>query len=375
MIKSFARLWAATAIAFVAAVAMTTAVVADELPASTKKYLKTLNLPEDVMNGVDQDLAVPKEWMDGAVKEGTVKVNGTWDQKEFGILNAPFAERYPKIKVVYNEAGTMNNRAVAPLVAFKQGQYLTDVITGFGGAAPEFKQANALEDVTDLPGFKNQVDGANDPDGKWAALRLRYWCIGYNTNLVKQSDLPKTWDDLITNPFWHNGNLAIGNRPQLWLLMLRTAKGKEWTETFLKNFFTVLKPQFRNEGMDALLGIMAAGEAKGALPTAEYNIKGFADKGAPVGWHCPEPVPLAPSQLGIMKGNPHPNAARIWTNWMMSREAQLAQFAADHSPPSHKALQRKEFLAYPDQIIGRQLVQADEHYKREVFKMWQQYWK
>lgn len=373
--KSFVTQMGTATIALVTSLVMSASVIADELPASTKKYLKTLNLPEDSMKGIDQDLAVPKEWLDGAVKEGTVKVNGTWNQKEFTILNAPFAERYPKIKVVFIEAGTMNSRAVAPLVAFKQGQYLTDVITGFGGAVPEFKQENALEDVTNLPGFKNQVDGANDPDGKWAALRLRYWCIGYNTKLIKKDELPKTWDDLLINPAFRNGNLGIGNRPQLWLLMLRTDKGKAWTEKFVETFFTVVKPQFRNEGMDALLAIMAAGEVHAALPTAEYNVKGFEQKGAPVGWHCPEPVPLAPSQLGIMKGNPHPNAARVWTNWMLSREAQLAQFAADNSPPSHKGLQTKEFVVYADQVVGRHLAQADEQYKREVYEMWQKYWK
>lgn len=362
-------------VAAVATALLTATGSASELPASTKKYLKAVNLAEDALGGLEQELAVPKEWVDAAHREGTVRINGTWNQREFAILNAPFAERYPKIKVVLVEAGTMNARAVAPLVAFKQKQYLTEVITGFGGAVPEFKEADALEDVTGLPGYKNQIDGSNDPDGKWAAMRLRFWCIGYNTKQVKATDLPKTWDDLLTNPFWRNGNLAIGNRPQLWVLNLRTAKGKEWTENFLKQFFTVVKPQFRNEGMDALLGIMAAGEAKAALPTAEYNVKGFANKGAPVGWHCPEPVPLAPSQIGIMKGNPRPHAARLWTNWMLSREAQLAQYVADKAPPSHKALQRREFLVYPDQIIGRQLAQGNEEHKREAYEMWQQYWK
>jgi ABC-type Fe3+ transport system substrate-binding protein len=123
------------------------------------------------------------------------------------------------------------------------------------------------------------------------------------------------------------------------------------------------------------VAIMAAGEVHAALPVAEYSIKGLADKGAAVGWHCPEPVPLAPSQLGIMKGNPHPNAARLWANWMLSREAQLAEFVADASPPSHKALQRKEFLAYPDEVIGKRLIQADAQYTREVYDMWEQYWK
>ncbi len=363
------------AIALTVAGILSANVAADELPASTKKYLKSLKLAEDVMNGVDQDLALPQEVIDGAAKEGMVKVSGTWTQKEFAILDAPFVERYPKVKVVYSEAKTMNSRAVAPLVAFKQGQYLTDIVTGFGGAAPEFKKENALESVVGLPGFKNQVDGANDPDGKWAALRLRYWCIGYNTKSIKKDQLPKTWEDMLTNPAFQNGNLGIGNRPQLWLLMLRTDKGKEWTEDFTKKFFTMVKPQFRNEGMDALLAIMAAGEVHAALPTAEYNVKGFEDKGAPVGWHCPEPVPLAPSQLGIMAGNPHPNAARLWTNWMLSREAQLAQFICDNSPPSHKALQRKEFVIYADEVLGKKLVQADEQYNREVYALWQQYWK
>ncbi|HEY4134799.1 MAG TPA: extracellular solute-binding protein [Alphaproteobacteria bacterium] len=374
--KSLLSLVGGIALPLVATLVMTSNVaVADNLVPTTKKYLQSLKLSEDVMNGLDQDLTVPQEWLDGANKEGTVKVMGTWTSKEFGVLNAPFAERFPKVKVVYTEGKTMNARAVAPLVAFKQGQFLTDVLTGFGGAAVEFKAAKALEPVTGLPGFKNQVDGANDPDGTWAALRMRYWCIGYNTNAIKEADMPKTWDDLLESPVLRNGNLGIGNRPQLWVLMLRTDKGKEWTENFLDKFFNVVKPQFRNEGMDALLGILAAGEVNAALPTAEYNIKGFETKGAPVAWHCPEPVPLAPSQLGIMQGNPHPNAARVWTNWMLSREGQVAQFVADGSPPSHKGLQTKDFLPYADQIIGKKLIQADEQYNREMYAMWQKYWK
>ena len=372
--KSHVGILASVALALVVATTLPTSVRADDLPAVTQKYLKGLNLSNDVMNGVDQDLAIPQEWMDGALKEGTVKVIGTWSQKDFSVINAPFAERYPKIKVVYGEARDMNARAVAPLVAFKQGQYLTDIVTGFGGAVPEFKQAKALEPITELPGFKNQVDGANDPDGTWAALRLRYWCIAYNTKLIKEEDLPKTWDDLLTTKGLQNGNLGIGNRPQLWLLMLRTEKGKEWTEDFTKKFFTQMKPQFRNESMDALLAILSAGEVHATLPSPEYNTKVFEEKGAPVSWHCPEPVPLAPSQLGIMAGNPHPNASKVWTNWMLSREAQMAQFVSDHSPPSHKALQRKEFVVYADQVIGKHLVQADEQYNREVYAIWQKYW-
>jgi iron(III) transport system substrate-binding protein len=371
MFKSVLR----CAFAAATAVVISTAVYAAELPASTKSYLKQIKLSEDVMRDEDADLGIPKEWLDGAIKEGAVSILGEWTQKQFATLSAPFKERYPAIKITYNEATTINQRAVAPLVAFKQHQYIADIITGFGGAAPEFKEASALEDVSMLPGFRNQLEGANDPEGKWAAIRLRYWCMGYNTKLVKKEDLPATWDDLLTNKIWQNGNLAIGNRPQLWLLMLRSVKTGEWTEDYAKTLFTVVKPQFRNEGMSALIGLLASGEFRAAIPVAADSIKEFSKSGAPVGWHCPEPVPYAATQIGILSGNPHPNAARVWTNWMLSREAQLAQFVADSGPPPHKALQLPEFIPYAEEVRGHQLAEGDEQYKREVFKVWQQYWK
>jgi hypothetical protein len=48
---------------------------------------------------------------------------------------------------------------------------------------------------------------------------------------------------------------------------------------------------------------------------------------------------------------------------------------ADGSPPSHRGLQTKDFLPYYEQIIGRPLAQAKEEYNREVYAMWQKYWK
>ena len=77
----------------IAAIAISGAASADELTPSLKKYLQELKVSENLMNGLDQDLAVPKEWLAGAEKEGTVRVLGSWTTKEFGILNAPFAER------------------------------------------------------------------------------------------------------------------------------------------------------------------------------------------------------------------------------------------------------------------------------------------
>jgi ABC-type Fe3+ transport system substrate-binding protein len=347
---------------------------AQELPKSTQQYLAEVKLSSDAMSGLDEELAVPQAWLDGARKEGTVKILGSWKDSEFKALNAPFQERYPWIRVVYDGTGSFSKRATATLVAFRQGHYTGDIITSVGGAIPDFKKFDALADLSELPTFGNQVEGANDPNGEWAALRLRYWCMGYNKNLVKQEDLPKTWGDLLTNPAWHNGNIGAGNRPQLWVSMLYNAWGPERTEEYLKEFFQTVKPQFRKEGMNALLGLASAGEFYAALPAAAYNVKNYQEKGAPVGWHCPEPVPLAASDGLILKGSPNANAARIWMNWFLSKEGQLAQFVAYNAPPVHKGMQQKEFLVFADQLRGKKTATAREEQEDEVYSLWGKYW-
>lgn len=41
---------------------------------------------------------------------------------------------------------------------------------------------------------------AKGSDGSWVSRYKIYWCMGYNTKLVRSEDLPKRWEDLVTNP-------------------------------------------------------------------------------------------------------------------------------------------------------------------------------
>lgn len=345
-----------------------------DLPAATEKTLRDLKISPATMQGLDKELDVPKQWIEAAKREGAVKVSGSWTAAQFTDLNAAFRERYPEIKLDYS-VGTFNARAIRPLIAFKEGRYIVDIMTGFGGSVHLYQEANALEDLRSLPGFKNPIDGTGDPEGgTWVAMRLRYWCVSYNTDKVNKSNLPKTWDDLLTNPVWRNGNVGVGDRPQLWLLMLWKAKGDAWTTDFIDKFFNVLKPQLRKEGMNALVALNGLGEFNLALPAADFATKLAVDKKAPVGWHCPEPTPLAVSQMGVLKGNPHINAARVWTNWFLSKEGQIAQYAADQSPPVHRDLQTADFNAFPDEIKNKKTAPATEEDIDALYDVWNKHW-
>lgn len=351
-------------------------VSAQDLPKATQAMLAHVKLDPSIMKGLDAELAVPPEWIEGAKKEGSVKVLGSWDPGQFNVMMAPFKERYPWLRIDYAR-GDFDNRALNPVIALQQGRYIADVVTGFGGSDGYYREVDALENLKPLPGFKNPLPNTGDPDGRWIGARIRYWCMSYNTQLVPKDKLPKRWDDLLTDPHWRNGNLALVNRPQLWLLMLRGEFGDDWAQNFMAKLFSEVKPQQRKEGANAMVALAVAGEYHASVPAADYRTKQYAQRGAPLSWHCPEPIPMAVSQMGILKGNPHPNAARIWVNWLLSKEGQIAQFRSDFATPVHRELQLPVFLAYPELLAGRKIAVRVPDSIAEIDKLnadWMRHW-
>ncbi|MCZ6624551.1 MAG: extracellular solute-binding protein, partial [Deltaproteobacteria bacterium] len=223
-----------------------------DLPKSMQEILKKGKMDPSILSGIDTELKVPKKFIEGAKKEGKLRILSTLDPRQAKAIFKPFNERYPYVSIEYSRASGPIRR-IKTLTALKQGRLVTDILTGVGGSYFLFREANGLEDLRDIPNWKNNPEGTKDPDGFWVGMHLRYWCMGYNTELVKKEDLPKKWEDLVTNPRWRNKNLALGNRAQLWALMLWKAKGEEWTKNFLTKLFTEVKPQLRKEGMNAML--------------------------------------------------------------------------------------------------------------------------
>lgn len=354
------------------------AAVAADLPQATQLILEQLQLDPGILTGVDDELKVPEAWLDGARKEGKLEVMGSMDAKQFEEVIRPFRERYPFIKASYNR-GSFSNRAIAVLVAFKQGRVITDVMTGFGGSSLQFKAAKAFDNLLDVPNVALIASqDMRDPDGEWVGHQMTEWCITYNTKLIASSELPKTWDDLVGNQTWANGHLALGNRPQLWLFALWSAKGEAWGKAYTDKLFD-LKPQLRKEGVNALISLVALGDIQASLPSSGYRTRLVADRGAPVSFYCPEPVPVSVNEIALLRGSPNPNAGRLFINWLLSREGQVVQFAVDHGSPVHKALNNDpRFLNYPETLKGKarafRAPEDLEQYSKQVYDLWNARW-
>jgi iron(III) transport system substrate-binding protein len=348
-----------------------------DTPASAKKLAAHYKIPAELMARWEAEHKVPATWIAAAKKEGKVVIKGSTRPLDFERSIAGFRARYPFIKVNYSR-GSRNTRVVAPLVAFREGRHITDIVTGIDTAIDMFKKADALADLSDMPNRANIPDKFAGQATHWAGIRLRYYCLAYNTNQVKKSQLPKRWDDLKSATALHNRKVALWYGVASWLLPLWGEKGPEWTTRFITDIYETVKAERRKEGMTALTSLTAAGEFNAVLAVAAYQVVRLQKKGAPVAFHCPDAVMVTASSVGILKGNPHTHAAKLYLNWLLSMEGQLFQYRHTGAPPIHKALQRKEFVPFPEETLGKTL--AFRHPSllgkelTALFKVWKPYW-
>ncbi len=72
--------------------------------------------------------------------------------------------------------------------------------------------------------------------------------------------------------------------------------------------------------------------------------------GAPIGITCPVPVPASTEDAVILKGGNVPTA-KVFLNWLLSKEGQITQYASEYATPLNSKL-REQLLPFRDQILG-----------------------
>lgn len=159
-----------------------------------------------------------------------------------------------------------------------------------------------------------------DPDGSYAIFRVTLSVMGYNTNLVKAADAPKSFADLL-DPKW-SGKIVKAHPGYSGTILTATYAivrelGWPYLEKLAKQ--KVLQKQSATEPPKQI----AQGERAIMADGIEYLLLSEKKKGAPVEPIYPsEGTPLILGGLGIMKDAPHPNAARLYSSYLLSLEAQ-----------------------------------------------------
>jgi iron(III) transport system substrate-binding protein len=178
-----------------------------------------------------------------------------------------------------------------------------------------------------LPSAMSVPEAYRAEDGTWVALTLRARVIMYNTNLVKQEDLPKSVFDL-TDPKW-KGQVGSSNSTngsmQGQIVAMRHLLGEQKTEEFIRGL-VANDTKFYGGHTDVRKAV-GTGELKLGLVNHYYYQLSKAE-GAPVGIVYPDQGQgdmglLVNSTNGaIIKGGPNPVVAQAFMDFLLTEEGQ-----------------------------------------------------
>ena len=260
-----------------------------------------------------------------AKKEGSLTFYTTIAEKDLPIIVLPFEKKYG-IKLNIWRAGTdkVLQRTLAETAARR---YEVDAIH-FGSPEMEALHREKVLQPVNSPYLKELVPDALMAHREWVATILSVWVQSYNTNLIKKQDLPKTYQDLL-DPKW-KGKLGIEAKNQEWFSTVAEELGGEPGIKFFRDLVAKNGISVR-QGHSLLNNMVVSGEVPMALTVYNYLAENAKRKGAPIDWFAIEPAVARTNAIGIARHAPHPNAALLFFDYMIT-DAQKAFASLGYAP-------------------------------------------
>lgn len=256
---------------------------------------------------------------DAAKAEGTLTwYTGQMDAEKAERLGKAFTARFPGVRVaVIRTTGQVAYQRLMLDIKNKTPQCDVFSTTDISHM-PALKERKELTGYTpsNAAGMVPAFTALSDP-GWWYVTNASRYFLLYNTDKIKPEDAPKKWTDLLLPKY--KGRVAVGHPgfsgcTGSWALSLQKLYGWEFFEKLAKN-----NPRVGRSAVDPVT-LMSAGEAVIGPASASTAYQAL-DRGNPVQVVHPEDglvVCVTPS--GIPAAAPHPNAARLFLDWMLSEE-------------------------------------------------------
>ncbi|MBM2809662.1 MAG: ABC-type Fe3+ transport system periplasmic component [Chloroflexi bacterium] len=257
------------------------------------------------------------------------------------MLAGVFESTFPRIKVQY--LAMPNVQLIARMAAERSaGRYIPDVMVGPGSTAiPAFKPDGGLAPIKPSFVLPEVLDESLWLNGRhwWMDAAPPYVAMGfvgqlqpvlsYNTQLVDPKEITSYWD--LLNPKWKGKVVARDVRqagpggPQV----LYQYRHPDLGFAFVERFWTEMEPQISVDARQMIdwlaQGQYVIGFAVNSRELREAGLLGLPVALIPVS-QLKEGSDLshAGGSLNLSAQAPHPNAAKLYVNWLLSREGQIA---------------------------------------------------
>ncbi|HET9548622.1 MAG TPA: extracellular solute-binding protein [Candidatus Binatia bacterium] len=276
--------------------------------------------------------------VEAAKKEGQLTLYGSPD---FEGLFGEFHKKYPEIKItgVFNRGADVAKRLMAERRAdkFNADLYVNGMTTGYN----VFYKGKVLDPIPPLLVLPEVTDSS-----KWWRGKLPFidtenqylfsingenrMVVAFNTKLVNPAEIKSYWD--LLNPKWKSKIVAYdptlgGSGDAMRFFYHSKSLGPEFIKRILTEMDIVISTDTRQMG-DWLAGGKFAFSI--FAPVSRMDLDLMQLQGLPVGWFKPDQIKEGTFITGgsggvaVMNKAPHPKAAKMALNWLLSREGQMA---------------------------------------------------
>ena len=279
-----------------------------------------------------------KEWertIAAAKKEGKLVYHA-------GSASAPyfqeFQKRYPEIKATRMLTRGGSAAAQRLMAERRAGLYASDILIMGGTSGTRLARAGVLDPLEPNFILPEVLDRSKWWGGRYHYLSKKSGYIfvfamtprpflGYNTDLVKPASVKAYWD--LLKPEWKGKLVALepGRSAQGFLRFLY--HNQKLGPNFLRQLLGKAGLTYSRSGRQ-VVDWLGAGKFAIALfiSPSRSGLVTAKGQGLPVDWFLPQhfeegvPITGGPNNVSLVNRAPHPNAARLFINWFLSREGQ-----------------------------------------------------
>ncbi len=259
-------------------------------------------------------------------------------------MKAAFEKEYPFIQIEFFR-GNSERVAQKMIEEYQARRYDVDLVDGTVTVAL-IRRAGFVQRFFS-PSLAEYPPELKDPQGYWGVSNLYFMTLGYNTRMVKANEVPKSWEDLL-NPKWRGEviwSTSRGSGAPVFIGNILAAMGQRAGMEYLQRL-TKQNIAKSTASARALLDLVIAGEYPLVLNIFNHHAVISRKAGAPSEWQPIEPVAAPVHTIGLPKNSPHPHAAMLLIDFILSTKGQKV-FQDVNYLPAHPKMPAKEVELKP----------------------------